>query len=130
MFACIYIFYLPLSSGYPTNQSFDTFVGQDTQVGCHDWYPQTVCNNSVHNAALNTPAELDYTTCLGPDSKCTWANDLDKTAALEFIAEAKVHYYYFVPAFFFLGGGGGLVARFHQRRCCIAEERGLRHAVR
>jgi arylsulfatase A len=25
------------TTGYPLNQGFDVFVGQDTQVGCHDW---------------------------------------------------------------------------------------------
>ena len=25
------------TSGYPLNQGFDTFIGQDSQVACHNW---------------------------------------------------------------------------------------------
>lgn len=75
------------TSGYPLKQGFDYFVGQDTQVGCHDWYPLTVCNNTGHSQ-LNRHADLQYSSCLGPNATCTWANDLDKTLALNFIRES------------------------------------------
>merc|ERR1719262_1297516 len=34
------------STGYPLNQGFDEFIGQDSQVGCHDWYPYVIQNGS------------------------------------------------------------------------------------
>ena len=58
------------TTGYPLQQGFDWFVGQDTQVGCHNWYPTSVCNNTVHEAPLNTPAELNFKSCLGPEQSC------------------------------------------------------------
>jgi uncharacterized sulfatase len=76
------------TSGYPLAQGYDYYVGQDTQVGCHDWYPLNVCNNTEHLSPLNTKADLAYESCLGPDATCTWANDLDKTEAIKFIQSA------------------------------------------
>jgi hypothetical protein len=67
------------TTGYPNAQGFDHFIGQDTQVGCHDWYPLSVCNDTVHEAPINTKADLVYMDCLGPHATCTWANDLDRT---------------------------------------------------
>ena len=86
------------TTGYPNAQGFDHFVGQDTQVGCHDWYPLAVCNDTVHNAPLNTKDELVFIECLGPNAKCTWANDLDRTEGVAFIrnahAQAKPFFLY------------------------------------
>ena len=48
------------TTGYPLAQGFDYYVGQDTQVGCHDWYPLAVCNNSVHESPINTKADLVF----------------------------------------------------------------------
>jgi uncharacterized sulfatase len=76
------------TTGYPNAQGFDHFLGQDTQVGCHDWFPLTVCNDTVHDAPLNTKDELAYVECLGPNAKCTWTNDLDRTAGVAFIRNA------------------------------------------
>ena len=75
------------TSGYPLEQGFDWFIGQDTQVGCHDWYPEDVCNNTVHDAVLNSKADLTYEKCLSadPTHSCIWANDMDKYEAIKFI---------------------------------------------
>ena len=59
------------------------------EVGCHDWYPISVCNNTVHESPLNTKADLEFVPCLGPNASCTWANDLDKTEAINFITRAN-----------------------------------------
>jgi hypothetical protein len=57
-------------------------------MGCHDWYPITVCNDTVHKSPLNQKDDLAYMSCLGPDATCTWANDLDRTEGLYFIQAA------------------------------------------
>ncbi len=33
-------------SGYPLNQGFDEFVGYDTHVAAHDYYPEQICKNN------------------------------------------------------------------------------------
>jgi arylsulfatase A-like enzyme len=81
------------TTGYPNAQGFDKFVGQDTQVGCHDWYPLEVCNDTgttegVAHSTINTKADLAFIPCLGPHSTCTWANDLDRTEGVKFITES------------------------------------------
>lgn len=77
------------TSGYPLQQGFDYYVGQDSQVACHDWYPTTVNNNTLQRQPLNDkhslgPGCLDAP--LNPSAPtCTWANDLTKAEALGFI---------------------------------------------
>lgn len=72
------------TTGYPLAQGFDYFVGQDSQVGCHDWYPQTIQNNTIGDQKLNDKADLGAP-CLTKDAECTWANDLTKQEAVTFI---------------------------------------------
>eukprot|EP00729_Bicosta_minor_P005062 gene5062-26935_t len=103
------------TTGYPLQQGFDWFVGQDTQVGCHNWYPTSVCNNTVHEAPLNTPAELNFKSCLGPEQSCTWMNDLDRNEAVKFINHVttveKMPFFLYLatttPHSGFLQGGSG-----------------------
>ena len=76
------------SSGYPLSQGFGTFVGQDAQGACHDWYPLTIQNGTNDRAVLNTKNEThNGTVCLGPKpaSTCTWMNDHDVDEAVAFI---------------------------------------------
>ena len=76
------------SSGYPLSQGFGTFVGQDAQGACHNWYPLTIQNGSDDKAVLNTKDDTrNGTVCLGPkpESTCTWMNDHDVEAAVSFI---------------------------------------------
>lgn len=77
------------SSGYPLAQGFDYFVGQDSQVGCHDWYPTTIQNNTISDQPLNTLENLGAGCLEKPGSqrakKCIWANDLVKAEAVGFV---------------------------------------------
>lgn len=73
------------TSGYPLDQGFDFYIGQDSQVGCHDWYPIAINNQSEQNFPLNDKSALNYKQCLGSDSKCKWANNVDKDVAVDFI---------------------------------------------
>lgn len=76
------------SSGYPLSQGFGTFVGQDAQGACHNWYPLTIQNGTDDKAVLNTKNDTrNGTVCLGPkpESTCTWMNDHDASAAVSFI---------------------------------------------
>jgi hypothetical protein len=81
------------TTGYPNAQGFDLFTGQDTQVGCHNWYPLVVCNDSgktqgVVHSTINKKSDLAFIPCLGPQSTCTWMNDLDRTEGVKFIKAA------------------------------------------
>ena len=42
------------STGYPLATGFDEFIGQDTQVGCHNWYPSdgSAAGGSAWNMSL------------------------------------------------------------------------------
>ena len=51
-------------------------------------YPLAVCNDTVHEAAINTKDDLAYMSCLGPHATCTWANDLDKNEGVAFIRDS------------------------------------------
>ena len=74
------------SSGYPLSQGYDFFIGQDSQVGCHDWYPSTIQNNSdgAFDLAQNARANLGKA-CLKEDAKCIWENDLVEDESVKFI---------------------------------------------
>jgi len=79
------------TTGYPLSQGFDFFIGQDSQVACHNWYPHVIQNNTDGKCILsaNEAANLG-TPCLKQNSKCEWSNDLYKTEAIDFIkAHAK-----------------------------------------
>ena len=76
------------TTGYPNARGFDHFLGQDTQVGCHNWYPLSICNDTVHEAVINHKSDLAYMSCLGPHATCTWMNDLDRTEGVAFIRSA------------------------------------------
>lgn len=85
------------TTGYPLGAGggFDVFIGQDTQVGCHNWYPcnSTKAGGALWNgtAAMSIPANTDasYQSCSTDGThdlaKCTWANDLYKREGLSFI---------------------------------------------
>jgi len=72
------------TDGYPLKQGFDYFVGQDSQVACHDWFPVTIRNNSEPFQPLNDRAKLGAA-CLEFGSQCTWINNLVRDEAVGFI---------------------------------------------
>lgn len=74
------------TTGYPLSQGFDFFIGQDSQVGCHDWYPNIIQNNTNGHCTLppNVASNLGPS-CLKQNAKCEWANDLYKNEAVKFI---------------------------------------------
>eukprot|EP01059_Diplonema_ambulator_P029375 TRINITY_DN4877_c0_g1_i1.p1 TRINITY_DN4877_c0_g1~~TRINITY_DN4877_c0_g1_i1.p1 ORF type:complete len:494 (+),score=155.67 TRINITY_DN4877_c0_g1_i1:37-1518(+) len=88
------------TTGYPLAQGFDYFIGQDSQVACHDWYPSLIQNNTndQYQVAGNAAANLGQQ-CLEKDPKCTWINDLYTEKAVEFIkahaADTKPFFLYF-----------------------------------
>ena len=92
------------SKGYPLAQGFGSFVGQDSQGSCHDWFPLTIQNGSDNRFVLNTKNEThNGTVCLGPKpmSQCTWVNDHTAAAAHSFIhaqaATARPFFLYLAP---------------------------------
>jgi arylsulfatase A-like enzyme len=44
------------STGYPLAVGFDEFLGQDSQVGCHKWYPSD--GSTAGGSLFNMTAEL------------------------------------------------------------------------
>eukprot|EP01064_Diplonema_japonicum_P026908 TRINITY_DN3851_c0_g2_i4.p1 TRINITY_DN3851_c0_g2~~TRINITY_DN3851_c0_g2_i4.p1 ORF type:complete len:499 (+),score=122.40 TRINITY_DN3851_c0_g2_i4:52-1548(+) len=74
------------TTGYPLAQGFDYFIGQDSQVSCHNWYPSVLQNGTDDQCeiAANGPANLG-TKCLESNPGCKWANDLYSEKAVEFI---------------------------------------------
>ena len=48
------------TTGYPLSQGFDTFIGQDSQVACHNW-----CAMSAALALMRFP--LRYLACAHPE---------------------------------------------------------------
>ena len=108
------------TSGYPLAVGFDTFVGQDTQVGCHNWYPETVCNNTIHASPIgNNRAALNFAQCLGPEPECVWANDMDGQLAAAYIKDSKgdaTPFFMYLstttPHEGFLAGNGALPANY------------------
>ena len=85
------------TTGYPLGEGggFDEFLGQDTQVGCHNWYPwsNTTSGGALWNMSgpLLIPANTmaSYKSCSSAGTtdlkKCTWANDLYKQEGHAFI---------------------------------------------
>lgn len=73
------------TTGYPLSQGFDEFVGQDSQVGCHNWYPYIIQNGS--NSAQTIPANKDasFRSCGEHLQNCVWSNDLFLSSSLEYI---------------------------------------------
>eukprot|EP01062_Namystynia_karyoxenos_P069260 TRINITY_DN64788_c0_g1_i1.p1 TRINITY_DN64788_c0_g1~~TRINITY_DN64788_c0_g1_i1.p1 ORF type:complete len:538 (+),score=156.10 TRINITY_DN64788_c0_g1_i1:100-1614(+) len=77
------------TTGYPLAQGFDYFIGQDSQVACHDWYPTVLQNGTNGKQALNEASSLGKGCLLKPGtpgaSRCTWVNDLVRTEGVAFI---------------------------------------------
>ncbi len=66
-------------SGYPLNQGFDEFVGYDTHVAAHNYYPEEICKN---NGMLQLKGNLGVKKgALGK----TYSHDIFTENALEFI---------------------------------------------
>ena len=74
------------TTGYPLARGFDWFVGQSSQVGCHNWYPNLIQNNSDIAAILTRNQKIDNKNCLGTaDPTCYWANDMAAETGVSFI---------------------------------------------
>ena len=80
------------TSGAPNAQGFDEFFGQDTQVGCHNWYPWdgTAAGGRLYrqSTAVEVSANANATieTCGYRIQNCEWANDMYGQEAKKFIA--------------------------------------------
>eukprot|EP01063_Lacrimia_lanifica_P008998 TRINITY_DN16044_c0_g1_i1.p1 TRINITY_DN16044_c0_g1~~TRINITY_DN16044_c0_g1_i1.p1 ORF type:complete len:534 (+),score=195.07 TRINITY_DN16044_c0_g1_i1:67-1668(+) len=88
------------TTGAPLAQGYDVFFGQDTQVGCHNWYPDGLVGRLMDgNAPHPVPENKDATfaTCGPKIEKCKWSNDMYGEAAVEFI-----HAHHDVPFFIYL----------------------------
>eukprot|EP01065_Artemidia_motanka_P050264 TRINITY_DN8558_c0_g1_i1.p1 TRINITY_DN8558_c0_g1~~TRINITY_DN8558_c0_g1_i1.p1 ORF type:complete len:628 (+),score=240.10 TRINITY_DN8558_c0_g1_i1:65-1885(+) len=79
------------TTGYPLEQGFDYFVGQDSQVACHDWYPTVIQNNTDGKQPLNDPSQLGKGCLKQPGTagatNCTWTNQLDLDLGVAFIRQ-------------------------------------------
>ena len=76
------------TTGYPLAQGFDYFIGQDSQVSCHNWYPEVIQNQT--NGAAQLPANVKSNLgakCLDADPLCYWSNDMFKNEAVRFIKD-------------------------------------------
>jgi len=88
------------TSGYPLARGFDFFVGQSSQVGCHDWYPSVVQNQSDIGAAVAANQKIDTADCLHSASPvCYWANDMAEHEGVGFI---RAHAHDAAPFFLYL----------------------------
>ena len=58
-------------SGYPTNQGFDHFIGYDTHIAAHNYYPKKLCQDDGKLAL----------------KKGTYSHDLFSEKAIEYISE-------------------------------------------
>ena len=80
------------TSGAPNAQGFTYFFGQDTQVGCHNWYPWdgTAAGGRLYrqSTAVEVSANANATieTCGYRIQNCEWANDMYGQEAKKFIA--------------------------------------------
>eukprot|EP00049_Salpingoeca_infusionum_P008371 m.136398 g.136398 ORF g.136398 m.136398 type:complete len:626 (+) comp13994_c1_seq1:187-2064(+) len=74
------------TTGYPLVQGFDDFVGQDSQVACHNWYPYTIQNNTDGSYHLPSNQEASDSNCGEHHSKCKWLNDHINEAVSAYIA--------------------------------------------
>ncbi|XP_065193591.1 arylsulfatase F-like [Sycon ciliatum] len=75
------------TTGYPLEQGFDHYIGQASQVACHNWYPATMQNNTLGNYPIAGNEHASQANCGEHHSKCTWANDLFNREAIRFIRE-------------------------------------------
>lgn len=79
------------TTGSPTAQGFDYFFGQDTQVGCHNWYPFDGTPEGGRLYRQSTPVTVaanehaSFATCGYDVGKCNWANDMYGQEAAKFI---------------------------------------------
>ena len=87
------------TTGYPTAQGFDFFLGQDSQVACHNWYPYLIQNNSNDSYALSRNEHASEATCGANRESCDWSNNVFAQRALGFIRyatqQAKPFFLYF-----------------------------------
>jgi arylsulfatase A-like enzyme len=88
------------TSGYPLARGFDFFVGQSSQVGCHDWYPSVVQNQSDIASTVVANQYIDTKNCLhSATPACYWANDM---AAREGVGFIRAHAHDAAPFFLYL----------------------------
>ena len=73
------------TTGYPLEQGFDYYVGQASQVACHDWYPKIIQNNTQGSFVVEANANANNKTCGDHHASCEWANDLFAREAVKFI---------------------------------------------
>ena len=73
------------STGYPLAQGFDYYVGQASQMDCHNWYPGVIQNNTEGSYVVESNMKANNETCGDHHSKCTWANDMYAREAVDFI---------------------------------------------
>jgi len=87
------------SSGYPLAQGFDEFIGQDSQVGCHNWYPAVIQNNTDSQHKIGANAHATKQSCGDNLEKCVWANDIFVNESISFLRrrskEEKPFFLYF-----------------------------------
>eukprot|EP01060_Flectonema_neradi_P004072 TRINITY_DN1268_c7_g1_i1.p1 TRINITY_DN1268_c7_g1~~TRINITY_DN1268_c7_g1_i1.p1 ORF type:complete len:494 (+),score=95.19 TRINITY_DN1268_c7_g1_i1:57-1538(+) len=88
------------TTGYPLAQGFDYFIGQDSQVSCHNWYPETFQNQTNGTAQLPQNAGSNLgPKCLDNGATCYWSNDMFKNEAIRYI---KNHAHQEKPFFLYL----------------------------
>jgi arylsulfatase A-like enzyme len=76
------------TTGYPLEQGFDIFIGQDSQVACHNWYPAKIQNGTNGSSILlsNEFPNRNGAYCIEKgNTSCTWMNDLVTQESIEFI---------------------------------------------
>eukprot|EP00055_Hartaetosiga_balthica_P006306 m.19592 g.19592 ORF g.19592 m.19592 type:complete len:624 (+) comp5137_c0_seq1:144-2015(+) len=73
------------TTGYPTNQGFDIFVGQDSQSACHNWYPKFIQNNNNDSFPLPKNEHASEENCGPHHSSCTWCNDYFAQETINYI---------------------------------------------
>eukprot|EP00750_Incisomonas_marina_P025017 INCI529.1.p1 GENE.INCI529.1~~INCI529.1.p1 ORF type:complete len:514 (-),score=67.48 INCI529.1:1737-3278(-) len=75
------------TTGYPLEQGFDVFVGQDSQVACHNWWPVHIQNGTDGSCLLpgNDFGKQGAHCIAANNSQCTWVNDLVTAQAVSFL---------------------------------------------
>lgn len=79
------------TSGAPTAQGYDYFFGQDTQVGCHNWYPSDGSpeGGRLYRGSKSVEVEANlnasFEKCGYELRGCEWGNDMFAKDAIAFI---------------------------------------------
>ena len=81
------------TTGAPTAQGYDYFFGQDTQVGCHNWYPSdgSPAGGRLYRGSEQVEVDANknasFATCGQELQNCKWGNDMFAEDAVSFINE-------------------------------------------